>query len=882
MTRKIYTTIIILFAITQNLWAQLNFVYENLRSTKEENATKKLLAKDTIDPTEWSKVLNKVSQSMIDQEGDYKKSVTSLAHLFDMYAKIKNEYGMDRCYQKIQYIAEKNNDNLAYLQAIITKAGYLMQTKSTKEGIRLFKEGERYLMYKEDEVALTTLYLKMALEFAKIYDYNLCNRYILRALDQVENHMNNDELLAKVYYRAALLYLEIGEFNKAKGYTLANIFYYEKTNDVENSGINYTILGDIYRHGNQNILAIPEYEKAIDRLHKTSNKYFLAKAYNGLAITMMNGNEDSLAMQYMRESQLIREKINNNVELSEIYCTLGNYFYNKVKEIDSAEYYYEKAFNAAFSKNTRYYKFMQESALVLSKIKERKGDIKKALEYERLAYLSFENITSRLNNKEVATTEMQYVLEQERLTQRQVQEHNMAMIRQSQRTIIIVSILGSLAAIASIVSAVLFIKKKKKNRQLREQRAELEKLSLVARQTDNSIFLTDANGKIIWLNEAFTRHSGFDINDYLEQNSSIMKASSNPDFQNVFNRIKETKIPETYTSQTFRKDGKKIWIQTTLSPALNDKGEITMFIAVCSDITNLKMAELTIAEQHKEITDSMEYARKIQNALEAPKIFVDYVLGNHFCINMPKNIVSGDFHWVGAKDDKSIFALADCTGHGIPGGFMSMLGQVILTNVINDIKDVRAGSILNQLRNNIIKLLHQRGRTEDTQDGMDGSMFVFDPQNMTLNYAAAYSLAYLIKFGTPDEETIKTAEAHQCQIVENDDHTAYIIKLKGDRFPVGVHAKDQTPFSDIYFHVNDGDIVYASSDGYTDQFGGDTGNKKYHKSTFERNLLKNCHLPFEEQKAILIKEFKEWKGEQEQTDDVHILGIELRKNISVF
>lgn len=409
---------------------------------------------------------------------------------------------------------------------------------------------------------------------------------------------------------------------------------------------------------------------------------------------------------------------------------------------------------------------------------------------------------------------------------------------------------------------------------LEKNNRELEKLSIVARNTDNSVFITDVDGTILWINEAFEHHMGYKIDEYLKlKNYNLLNASDYKDFPTVFENVKQTQKSQTYTYPTTAKDGTPMWLQTNLSPIVNNQ-QVTGLIAVCSDVTQIKTAEQKIAEQNKEITDSIEYASRIQHALQPLPMFLNEILKSYFIINLPKNIVSGDFHWIAHKKGYTIMAVADCTGHGIPGALMSMLGTVTLQDIIENAQEIRASEMLNKLRFKIMKILHQRGKNDEAQDGMDISLIIHNTYNNTINYAGAYSFAYLLRYGTPDQETLDIADKTGSHITIGENNDRYLFTFKPDKMPIGIHLRDHVPFSDIDLKINSGDLIYMSSDGYCDQYGGPK-NKKFFTVNFERMILKNSHLSLTDQKEIFLSTFYSWKKNNEQVDDVHVLGIEL-------
>ncbi len=257
--------------------------------------------------------------------------------------------------------------------------------------------------------------------------------------------------------------------------------------------------------------------------------------------------------------------------------------------------------------------------------------------------------------------------------------------------------------------------------------------------------------------------------------------------------------------------------------------------------------------QNKEITGSIRYAGKIQKAaLSGTEIYSKY-LKDFFIFFKPRDIVSGDFYWISESKDKLLIAAVDCTGHGVPGGFLSMLGISFLNEIVKDIsrtkEEIKAADVLNALREKIILTLSTHG-DEERKDGMDMSLAIIDKTNMQLNFAGANNPAYIIR----DEKTAK---------------------IEADRMPVGNNKKlNHIPFKNKYVNLKTDDCLYLFSDGYADQFGGER-QKKFNTRRFREMLLHIHKLPMIQQKAAAEKILNKWKGEQEQIDDILLIGIKL-------
>lgn len=258
-----------------------------------------------------------------------------------------------------------------------------------------------------------------------------------------------------------------------------------------------------------------------------------------------------------------------------------------------------------------------------------------------------------------------------------------------------------------------------------------------------------------------------------------------------------------------------------------------------------------VEEKNREITDSINYAQRIQNSLLASSDLLNKNLHDYFIYFQPKDIVSGDFYWGTELPDKRfILVTADSTGHGVPGAIMSMLNISCLNEAIEK-KYFEPSEILNQSRNSVIKTLANDGSKEGGKDGMDCSLIRFDFNNYLLTYSAANNPVWIVR--TPNNE---------------------LIELVPDKMPVGKHDKDSVPFSQNDFALQKGDIVYTLTDGYPDQFGGAKG-KKFMYKKLKEYLVVISQKPLTEQKHLLEKQFNDWKSIAEQVDDVTIIGIKI-------
>jgi predicted ATPase/GAF domain-containing protein len=253
--------------------------------------------------------------------------------------------------------------------------------------------------------------------------------------------------------------------------------------------------------------------------------------------------------------------------------------------------------------------------------------------------------------------------------------------------------------------------------------------------------------------------------------------------------------------------------------------------------------------QNKEITSSIRYASRIQNALLPPTEELKRLLPSYFILSKPKDIVSGDYYWLGSKDNKVIIAVADCTGHGIPGAFMSILGVSYLNEIVNKAVTIRANEILNQLCGQVIKSLHQTGKNVETRDGMEIGLCIIDFDKKKIQYSGAYRPLYLIRNNKLKE-------------------------FRGDSMPIGIYEQEDKSFTNKEIIFKKNDIIYLFTDGYVDQLGGPE-RKTFRSENFKKLLINIHNLPLAQQKKVLEKKYEEWRGDIDQVDDILIAGIKI-------
>lgn len=257
-----------------------------------------------------------------------------------------------------------------------------------------------------------------------------------------------------------------------------------------------------------------------------------------------------------------------------------------------------------------------------------------------------------------------------------------------------------------------------------------------------------------------------------------------------------------------------------------------------------------IEEQKKHITDSIYYARRIQNAILPSFNQIDKCLNNYFILYLPKDIVSGDYYWMHETEGLVMIAAVDCTGHGVPGAFMSIVGFNQMNQAVSVKKARRAGEILDALNEGVVSTLNENKSEGSIKDGMDMALCIFDLKERKAEFAGANNPMVMVR----DKQ---------------------VIKIRGDRFPIGAFEGNKAQkFKNNDIDLIPGDCLYLFSDGYADQFGG-PDNKKFMSRRFEELLLEINDMTMEQQKKALVDNLKQWMGSNEQVDDILVIGIKV-------
>ena len=384
---------------------------------------------------------------------------------------------------------------------------------------------------------------------------------------------------------------------------------------------------------------------------------------------------------------------------------------------------------------------------------------------------------------------------------------------------------------------------------IQSQKDELERLSVVAREMSDAVIIYDRDGTIEWINRGFTRMTGYELDEFKrELGDNLFELSSAKGLE----ELRAGTLEKGYLRYDFdhvTKGGEQRWATCTLTPIIGDDGSYRKFVAIFADVTRRKKFEQELRQRNKDIVDSIRYAKQIQEAILPDRLLLFKAFPESFILYKPRDIVSGDFYWFNRIGRVFVLVAADCTGHGVPGAMMSMMGNEYLHQIVNKSSITGPEQALFELDKMVKRALHQDGGDKESKDGMDVAMVAIHLDNLWAQYAGAFNPLYLVR----DKK---------------------IIEYDAAKESIGGYSDKKKGYFSHEFDLQSGDLIYLFSDGFIDQFGGPR-NKKYMRKRFKELLISISDENMSTQHLRLEKEFQEWRGENKQVDDVLVMGLRI-------
>ena len=724
---------------------------------------------------------------------------------------------------------------------------------------------------------------------------------------KIREEIDDKEGIATSYLNIGNVYNVQGDFPKALDWFHKSLKIFEDINDKKRIALLLTNIGALYKDQGiaffqtstkeeYFIKALEYFNRSLNIQKEIGDKEGIARSFSNIGFIYdkqaeREQNPDSVSskfkmiLEWNLKALKIWEEIGDKKGIASSMFNIGGIYLkqldsplekkNAISLLNRAEEYCKSSLKLAKELNypehirnaserlSSIYKIMGKSADAAGLMSVATERYKQAIEMQELFKLTADKINNVEMQKSILKKQMQLEYEKKDNEAKAEQEKKDDEVKEKQQRQNFLLLLVIVGLVLTLIFAVFVFKS---NRQKQKLNVELEKLSIVASETDNGVIICEPNGTLEWMNAAMIRLLGYTLDEWKEQGKTIQEISHNVDIDTKVNKSIASKQTITYESLNIAKDGRKLWIHSTLTPILNKNGEIHKLVVIDTDITERKLTENIIEEKNREITDSIHSAKRIQQALLASDSLLKKSLPEYFVLYKPKDIVSGDFYWANVIDNKFVMITADCTGHGVPGAFMSLLNITYLNEAIVEKRIDSPEKILEYVRSQLINSLNPEGSEIESKDGMDAVLCVYDFKNLWLRFACANNPLWILR---------------------NNE----LIIYKPDKMPVGMHHGEQKPFSINTIGLRKGDIVYTFTDGFADQFGQSAESrakvngqqshltsslgqgKKFKYKALKQVLLSIQKKSMEEQKEILNSTFESWRGNLEQVDDVLIIGI---------
>lgn len=716
------------------------------------------------------------------------------------------------------------------------------ETGDAEKAMENLRQAQKCTAEFQEDPLPGTILLNIGLAFENIAKYDSALHYYDLAGEHY-NRINYKEGLSDVYKNSGVVYRDKGDYEKAIENQLKSIQIDEELGNLESSGEGYTNVANIYNSQALYDNALEYYNKALDIFVEVGYIYGQIVSYNNIGTNYYYRKMDDTALVYYEKAYEMLLKsgnekgaafLDNNIGMIlegkgdykgavdrytrtiSVFEKAGNMkgLANAYKNIGVAMYRYNHLDEAipylekclAIATEYEMKNEIKQAYAGLYEVFERKGNYRKAFEYLKEMTIVKDSLYNEAVAKQMSDLEKKYQAEKKQLEIDKLEQEKML-----------------------------------QNETIEKQEAENKR--------QQTIMLSFIVGFVFILVFALLLFRMFvqkrKANRLLaEKNEMILQAKEEIEAQRDLLAVRNEEVMQQKEEIEAQRD------------EIQEQNEL---------VTKQKEE---LAESKKEITDSIHYARRIQSAILPTPDLAKELLKNYFVIFQPKDIVSGDFYWLTKVENRVVVAVADCTGHGVPGAFMSMLGAAFLNEIVNKEYITHTGVILRKLRKEVIRALQQKGQALEQKDGMDIALCSFSSEERNLQFSGANNPIYIIR-----SNSIQGIDSHKT--LTEGEYTLY--EIKGDSMPIAIHER-MDKFEEQEIKLMQGDRIYLFSDGLPDQFGGPQGKKLKYK-VFKQLLLSTVDQTLSSQGEILETTIIEWMTGHgqvyEQVDDITVLGIEI-------
>ena len=750
----------------------------------------------------------------------------SLRHIGYVYYSKSNYEKAGEYYKKSLKISEEIGDKEG-ISIILLNLGSVSRCLGNYfEALDYFKKSMKIAEEIGDKQGMSQCYNNFGIVYTYQGSYDIAIENYKKSL-KLKEELKDKQGIANCYINYGIVYMYQGIFDKSLESYMKALKIFEELGDKKGIGANYTNIGNVHRYQGNNDKAIEYYQKGLKMDEEMGDKYGIADNLTNIGIVYGIKENYVKAKEYFLNALKIREEIGDKFGQAKCYTNIS-VVYKYMGDYDKAIEYNKKSLKinedlGSKSEVTIIYINIATLHFVMAELDEKNGSMQQSRKHLDSS-IFYANRGYDLALETGAVPKQSDAASQLQTTYTKLGKYKEAIKYAN----IYISTLESM-----------FTEEKTKALAEMGTKYETEKKQL---QIDN---LNKENAlKKAELAQSEEKRKRQSVLIYSFVIGFVIILVFSLVIFRLFMQKKRANV-------LLNKQKQQISIQNSKLQQANE--EVTSQRDEIESQRDLVMLQKSHIERiHKEVTDSISYAKRLQNSALPKLNHVKAHLSDIFILFKPKDVVSGDFYWYAEVENQMVITVADCTGHGVPGAFMSMMGISMLKEIVVKEFVTQPDVVLRKLRKEVIKALGQKGEPGEQKDGMDISLCSINKETLELQWAGANNPCYIVRNGELRE-------------------------LKADKMPIAIYEKmDKFTLHEI--QLEKGDIIYLFGDGYHDQFGGPSG-KKFMSKRFKELLLSNSDKPLEGQKEILEKTIESWKNGYgkiyEQTDDITIMGIKI-------
>ena len=807
-------------------------------------------------------------------------------------------------YLKVAFIQENNQDDKNLVSTYEAIGGLYQKKQIFQKSLDYFLNAYQIRKKQNNSTELIRSLQQVGMGYYLVNNLENATKYYTESLDLAKQQKNaniSNKASADILSKLFFISQSAKQNDKAIIYANESLVLYETLKDTLAMSNMLNNVGFLYREENNTKNANNYFQQALKLNQKlASNKSGENRAIilQNIGVIYTNLEDDKNAIKSFNEALAIRQKINNPSKLAESHNYVAKHY--------TVEEFYDRAEKEALiaielAKQVNDYKSLVDSYKILAEISRKNGDYKKSDEYNRLREVARDSLSNQKDKNSQAFQQKQITAERQEseyrliLAEKQKQELVLQQLKlesdkKQQELEINQQKLTSLEKDKTIQAA-------ESQRQIAENRRvqqdlEISRQKLLAEQQEQQVATLQKEQALqaLALEQQKRKSDEYELQRTKTESANKLTEQEREKEQQKANFILYSILGAglllfvilgivVWSFIQKRKDNEKLQKQAKAITESNEElrsseEEIRQNLEeLVATQEQLKVQYDMLSAKNKSIADSINYAKRIQTALLPRLAEIRASFPDSFVLFRPRDVISGDFYWFANKGDFQVIVAADCTGHGVPGAFMSMLGSSLLNQIIHDKEISKPNEILDLLHSGVEEMLNQRHEDNTNRDGMDASICIVNRKKNIVKFAGANNPIYVLSqkpltFITEHSlENIRIEQAENWQLTE----------IKADKKPIGGRIIKQ---NDLYYTLHTFELdqemrIYLFSDGFVDQIGGE-GHKKLMSKNFKQLVIQQHEKPYEEQQENFSTFFENWiSGVSKQLDDVMLLGIKI-------